>query len=251
MISTATAATSARVNAGAGPAVNHTVNVAMAMAMTAGTKYPETASASRWIGALEAWAWRTSLMIWASMVSAPTFSARTRSDPVVLIVAPITMSSWRLVAGIGSPVTIDSSTADDPDRTTASTGIFSPGRITSSSPTATASTGISVSVPSRTTRAVRACRPISSRMAWPGAGLGPGLDQPPQHDQGKMIPAALEVHVPNVGGKQPGREGDQHAIAVGGGRAQGDQAVHVRGCGVPGRASRCGGSASRCRTSPG
>ena len=38
MISTAIADTSARVNAGAGPAVNHTANVAIAMAMTAGTK---------------------------------------------------------------------------------------------------------------------------------------------------------------------------------------------------------------------
>src|SRR5260370_11366535 len=34
-------------------------------------------------------------MIWASMVSAPTFSARTRSDPVVLMVAPITPSPAR------------------------------------------------------------------------------------------------------------------------------------------------------------
>ncbi len=63
MISTAMADTSASVNAGAGPATNHTVNVAIAIAMTAGTKYPETASASRWIGARDAWACWTSLMI--------------------------------------------------------------------------------------------------------------------------------------------------------------------------------------------
>ncbi len=42
------------------------------------------------------------------------------------------------------PVTIDSSTAEVPDSTIASTGIFSPGRTTISSPTATSSTGISV-----------------------------------------------------------------------------------------------------------
>src|ERR1022692_3325159 len=128
MISTATADTSARVNAGAGPAVNQTANVAMATAMTAGTKKPEAASASRWIGALDAWACCTSLMIWASMVSEPTLSARTRKDPVVLMVAPTTVSPACLVAGSGSPVTIDSSTADEPDSTIASTGIFSPGR---------------------------------------------------------------------------------------------------------------------------
>jgi hypothetical protein len=159
------------VNAGAGPAVNHTANVAIATPMTAGTKYPETASASRWIGARDACACRTSLTIWASIVSAPTLTARTRSDPVVLIVAPITVSPACLAAGIGSPVTIDSSTAEDPERTIASTGIFSPGRITSSSPTTTCSTGIPVSVPSRMTRAVRACRPSSSAMAWPVPAL--------------------------------------------------------------------------------
>ena len=38
MISTAIAATSAMVNAGAGPTVNHTANVAIATPMTAGTK---------------------------------------------------------------------------------------------------------------------------------------------------------------------------------------------------------------------
>src|SRR5262249_59099547 len=92
MISTAIADTSARVNAGAGPTMNHTAKVAIAIAMTAGTKYPDTASASRWIGALDACAWRTIVMICANMVSAPTLSARTRSDPVVLIVAPITVS---------------------------------------------------------------------------------------------------------------------------------------------------------------
>ena len=63
-------------------------------------------------------------MIWASIVSAPTLAARTRNDPVVLMVAPITVSPSRLVTGIGSPVIIDSSTGE-PDRTVASTGTFS------------------------------------------------------------------------------------------------------------------------------
>ena len=188
MISTAIADTSARVNAGAGPATNHTVKVTIATAMTAGTKYPETASASRWIGALDACACRTIVMIWASMVSAPTFSARTRSDPVVLMVAPMTGSPERLVTGIGSPVTIDSSTADVPDSTTASTGIFSPGRIATSSPTTTSSTGISVSSPLRRTRAVRACRPSSSRMACPVPALARVSISRPSRISVKMTP---------------------------------------------------------------
>ena len=137
MISTATADTSASVNAGAGPATNQTAKVAIAIAITTGTKYAEIASASRWIGALDACACCTMRTICANMVSAPTLAARTRNEPVVLTVAPMTVSPARLVTGIDSPVTIDSSTADCPDRTVASTGIFSPGRMTISSPTTT------------------------------------------------------------------------------------------------------------------
>jgi hypothetical protein len=95
MISTATAETSARVSAGAGPTVYQRAKVARAIAMTAGTKEAEIASASRWMGALDACAWRTRRMIYASMVSAPTLLARTRSEPVPLMVAPITVSPAR------------------------------------------------------------------------------------------------------------------------------------------------------------
>ncbi len=204
MISTAIADTSARVSAGAGPAVNHTVNVTIATAMTAGTKNPDTASASRWIGALDACARCTILMIWASMVSAPTLSARTRSDPVVLIVAPTTVSPARLLTGIGSPVTIDSSTADDPDRTTASTGIFSPGRITTSSPTTTSATGISASAPPRTTRAVRACKPRSSRMACPVPALARVSTSRPSRISVKITPVVSKYTPRTVTGSSPG-----------------------------------------------
>ena len=47
MMSTDTAATSANVKAGAGPTTNHVAKVAMAMNITAGTKYDDTRSASR------------------------------------------------------------------------------------------------------------------------------------------------------------------------------------------------------------
>jgi hypothetical protein len=50
--------------------------------------------------------------------------------------------------GIGSPVTIDSSTALRPSSTTPSTGTFSPGRTRSRSPACTASSGTSLLVPS-------------------------------------------------------------------------------------------------------
>ena len=53
MISTATADTSAKVNAGAGPTSNQATKLAMATNSTPGTKNRDTESARRWIGAFE------------------------------------------------------------------------------------------------------------------------------------------------------------------------------------------------------
>ena len=80
-------------------------------------------------------------------------------------VPAMTFASGSLVTGIDSPVTIDSSTDERPSMTTPSTGIFSPGRTRKMSPTATSSSGISSSVPSRTRRAVFGARSISARIA--------------------------------------------------------------------------------------
>ena len=98
-------------------------------------------------------------------MSAPTFVARKRRLPVVFIVAPMTSSPGPLATGIDSPVIIDSSTAEAPSTTTPSTGIFEPGRTTTTSPTTTSSIGISVSCPSRTTRAVFGWSPMSFSIA--------------------------------------------------------------------------------------
>ena len=76
-------------------------------------------SASRWPGALEFCASCTSCTICASAVSAPTFVARTRSVPLLLMVAPITSSPGALWTGRLSPVTIDSSTSLSPSSTVA------------------------------------------------------------------------------------------------------------------------------------
>ena len=101
----------------------------------------------------------------ASAVSRPTRVARMTNVPVVFWVAPMTSSPGPTATGIGSPVSIDASTADPPSTTTPSTGMRSPGRTRSRSPTATASSGISWSVPSRTTRAVVGLSPTSRWMA--------------------------------------------------------------------------------------
>jgi hypothetical protein len=74
-----------------------------------------------------------------------------------------------LVAGIASPVIIDSSMYDDPETTTPSTGTRSPGRTTISSPTTTWSSGTSDSRPARFTRAVAGASFNSASTALPVA----------------------------------------------------------------------------------
>jgi hypothetical protein len=76
MMSTATALMRARAARGSGPTSDQTMNVTTAMAMTTGTKYPATTSASFWIGARLRCASVTIATMRASSVSEPTFSAR-------------------------------------------------------------------------------------------------------------------------------------------------------------------------------
>ena len=75
--------------------------------------------------------------------------------------------------GIGSPVSIDSSTAVRPSVTTPSTGTFSPGRTRSTSPGCTSSSGTSLSLPlGPTRRAVFGASPrsrLSAADVWPRA----------------------------------------------------------------------------------
>ena len=124
------------------------------MPSTTGTKTALTLSTVRWIGAFAACADSTIRMMRASVVSAPTASVVTSSAPSRLIEPPVTPSPMRRVAGRLSPVTSDSSTWLRPSTMVPSTGMRSPGRSTTRSPTRTCSTAISVSMPSRRTRAV-------------------------------------------------------------------------------------------------
>ncbi len=76
MMSTATALTSAKLNAGAGPNTSHTRKVSTAAAITAGTNHSVTLSTTAWMGSLPLWACSTSRMIWASTLALPTAVAR-------------------------------------------------------------------------------------------------------------------------------------------------------------------------------
>ncbi len=165
MMTTPMNAVRASVRRGSGPAANQITNVTTATTITAGTKISLIRSARRWIGALEPCARWTSSTIRASAVSRPTRVARMTNEPVVLTVAPMTSSPAALVDGIGSPVSMDSSTADIPSTTTPSTGTLSPGRTRSRSPGTTIARSTSSSIPSRIRRAVVAWSPTRRRIA--------------------------------------------------------------------------------------
>ena len=111
-----------------------TTVVTSAMAMTTGTKTPETLSAILAIGALVAAASLTILMIWERVVSSPTRVASQRRKPDWLMVAADTRSPSDLSTGMLSPVSADSFTALEPSRILPSTGMLSPGRTRKMSP---------------------------------------------------------------------------------------------------------------------
>ena len=161
MISTLTAAISPW--SGSPTTSHHTPNVTSAMTSTTGTKTAETRSARRCAAPLPACARSTRATMRASALSAPTAVARTVNTPFAFNVAPLTWLPVLFSAGTLSPVSIDSSTALAPSTTSPSTGIFSPGRTRTTSPTRTRSTGTRCSPPSEATR--RACFAPSSRSA--------------------------------------------------------------------------------------
>lgn len=168
MISTATAATSAWGKRGSGPTSSHTAKVTAAMARMAGTKTALTRSTSFCTGARVREASDTIWTIFDSSVSAPTCSAQTTSPPSPFSVPPVTRSPGAFSTGIGSPVTIDSSTDEWPSSITASVGTRSPALTRSRSPTTTSVRGTSVSTPSSAMRrAVFGASRRSDRMASP------------------------------------------------------------------------------------
>ncbi len=75
---------------------NHARNVSAPPISATSTSQNAARSASFWPGAFEFCASCTSRTIWASAVSAPTFVARTRSVPFLLMVAPITVAPGSL-----------------------------------------------------------------------------------------------------------------------------------------------------------
>ena len=146
---------------------HHMKNVITAERITAGTKNDDTRSASACMGALLPCASWTSLMICARAVFFPTLVAVNFKRPWPLTVPPVTTSFSFLSTGRGSPVSMDSSTDDMPSIIIPSTGILSPGRITTISPSFTAEIGTCFSSSFSSMVAVLGTRPISFFMAPP------------------------------------------------------------------------------------
>src|SRR5438128_906441 len=210
------------------------MQVRMATSTTAGTKYEDTTSARRWMGARLRCASLTMRTICARSVSLPTRSVRTTQPPVPFTVPPVTGSPGNFSTGIGSPVTIDSSTALVPSSTTPSTGTFSPGRTRRRSPGCRRSRGKSSSLPSsRSRRAVFGARPSRALMAllvW----LRAQFENLSQQDERRNDRCGLEVHghFPTMRAegvrKETGHEGRDHTVDVGGACADRDECEHVQ-----------------------
>ncbi len=139
MTRTETAATKAV--DGSPSSTSQATKVSAARPRTRGTNTAETRSARRCTGALPSWAASTRRPIRARRVSAPTRVARTTSRPPALTVAPRTVSPGPTSTGTDSPVSIDSSTAEEPSSTAPSVATFSPGRTTKRVPGRSAETG--------------------------------------------------------------------------------------------------------------
>ena len=169
MINTATAAVNART--GSSPTARVTTSVPSASVSTTGTNTAEMRSARRCTGAWPLCASVTRRAIWARAVSAPTRVARTTRRPPALTVAPVTGSPGPTSTGTGSPVRREASIAEVPSSTMPSVATFSPGRTTNRSPTASWSTGMRSSTPSRRTETSLAPSSSNARRAAPARRL--------------------------------------------------------------------------------
>ena len=104
------------------PSISHTIKVIIDIQSTTGTNTPATLSASLAIGAFDALASSTSLIICESVVSFPTLVALKVKYPPLLIDADITVSFIVLSTGKLSPVSADSSKTALPEIIVPSTG---------------------------------------------------------------------------------------------------------------------------------
>ena len=157
--------TSARLNAGVGPNANQTTKVNAARPGPTGTNYAGHDIGQALDRRPRALSLRTSRMIWARTVSAPTRVAAEVSVPAAFSVPPTTRSPGpcHRQALAGDHALVDPRSAVDDDavhRRSSRRHERARGR-----PTRTSAIGMSTSTEPRTTRAVFGARPINLRMA--------------------------------------------------------------------------------------
>ena len=117
--------------------------------------------------ALVAEACSTMATIRATTVSAAARLTRTRSAPVPLLVPANTSFPGFLAAGRGSPVMVAWSTSLEPDSTSPSAAMRSPGRTRMTSPARRAPASMTCSVPASSSRvACSGARSSRPRTAW-------------------------------------------------------------------------------------
>ena len=164
MMTTVTNANSPWVNPPVPSSNIHTMKASTAMPIMVGTNIPAILSTSCCTGALLPCASCTMCIIFASSVSVPTFSALKRKLPFWLMVPAKTLASFCLDTATGSPLSILSSTYEEPSVTMPSTAIRSPGFTSMMSPGRICSIGTMRS-PFPTTVTVLGWSPISFLMA--------------------------------------------------------------------------------------
>ena len=148
------------------PMMSHSAKVSSEMATTVGTKTRAMRSTTRCTGAFEPCASCTMRIMFERTVFWPTSSAFMCSVPCLTMVPASTLSPWCFSTAAASPVIMLSSMVTAvASHTLPSTGIFSPGRTSSTSRGWTAAMGMSTAAPSSVMQwAVFGCRPISERM---------------------------------------------------------------------------------------
>ena len=117
-----------------GPTAIQTAKVSAARAMIVGTNHRVMRSTRPWIGRRAPCASWTMRTIWDRAVSAPTWVASIRRAPEPFNVPPVTGAPRDFRIGMGSPLSMLSSTWLSPSRTVPSTGRVSPGRTNRMSP---------------------------------------------------------------------------------------------------------------------
>ena len=136
------------------PAISQITRVTTAIAITTGTKMPETLSAAFATGAFVADASLTIRIICEISVSSLTLIASHFINPDTFIAAALTSSPTALSTGMLSPVSADSLTAQCPSMIRPSAGMLSPVRTMNISPFLISDISTVTSTPSRSITAV-------------------------------------------------------------------------------------------------